>query len=199
MKKKKNSAAHVNDVTSSPSTPLGALCRRRPDLVHRRLATVSAPPPIHGLLIHRRAAKPLVGSPELHATEAERRRADVRVVREAAAVGGVEERERLAAARAGRCVVGPQAPVDDPALVPQPALHLPLRLAAPGRRRWRWRLMIGRAGRDAEGRRLGPPGGVAVVARGAEAVPPLRVEGPPPRLVREARVRLRARRDQLHS
>jgi hypothetical protein len=47
------------------------------------------------------------------------------------------------------------------------------------------------------GRRLGPPGGVAVVARGAEAAPPLGVEGPPPRLVRQARVRLRARRDQL--
>lgn len=179
---------------SSPCTPLGELCRRRPDLVHRRLATASAaPPPIQGLLIHR-AAKPLVAPPELRGAKPERRRADVRVVGEAAGVGGVEERERLAAARAGRGVVGPQAAVDDPALVPQPALYLPHRLASPGRRRRRHcrrRLMM--AGR----RRLGPPGGVAVVARGAEAAPPLRVEGPPPRLVRQARVRLRARRGSV--
>lgn len=167
----------ADGVPSSPCTPIGALCRHRPDLVDRRLAAAPAPPPVQGLPIHCCAAKPVLGVPEL-----KRRRADVRVVWEATAVRGIEDRERLAAARAGRGVVGPQAAVDDPALVPQPALDRFPRRLAPGRRRRR---------RLVAGRRLGPPGGVAVVARGAEAAPPLQVEGPPPRLVRQARVRLR--------
>jgi len=175
---------------SSPRTvgSRGALCgRRRPDLVDRRLA--SAPPPLVLVLIP--APKALLEAPELRvAKRRRRRRADVRVVREAAPVGGVEERERLAPARARRGVVGPQAAVDDPALVPQPVLHVPQRLRgaglllAPGPRR-RPLLVVGRGAEPAAG-------GVAVVARGAEAGAPLRVEGPPARPVRQARVRLHA-------
>jgi len=188
---------------SSPRTvgSRGALRRRRrPDLVDRRLASASAPPPLVLVLIP--APKALLEAPELRvAKRRRRRRADVRVVREAAPVGGVEERERLAPARARRGVVGPQAAVDDPALVPQPVLHIPQRLRsegmllAPGRRRLRPGrrplLVVGRGADPAAagGRR---PGGVAVVARGAEAGAALRVEGPPARLVRQARVRLHA-------
>lgn len=188
--------------TSTPRAlrPRGALwCG--PDLVHRRLAAaVSAP-----ALVVLARAEPLLLQ---RAAPGERgRRAGVRVVREALPVGRVEEREGLAPARAGG--VGSQASVDDPALVPQPVLHLPQRL----RRRRGWPpptaallrdgrtglavLLRGRSrrplvavaapGGGGAGRRGGPR---TVMARGAEGRGPLGVEGPPARLVREARVRL---------
>lgn len=134
---------------SSPCTfgSISALRRRRPDLVHRRLASAASAPP----LVLVRAPETLLGAPELRPAE-RRLRADVRVVGEAAPVGGVEERERPAAARG---VVGPQAAVDDPALLPHPVLHLPQRLVrgagllAPGRGRRRpLLLLVGRRGAE---------------------------------------------------
>lgn len=175
--------------------------RRRPDLVHRRLASASAPPLI--------LVKMVLEVAERGIGEGRQRRARVRVV---GAVGGVEEREGLAPARARRRVVGAQAAVDDAALVPHAVLHVAQRRrrcgwpppARLGHRCW---LRGGPARSDDRRRRPlvavpGAGGGrgeqVAVVARGAEAGAPLRVEGPPPRLVRQARVRLHANRDQIN-
>jgi hypothetical protein len=179
----------------------GALWWRRPDLVNRGLATASAPSLV---LVLPPSAKRLLEAAELGVDERRQRRARMRVVGEAAPPGRVEEREGLAPPRARRGVVGAQAAVDDAALVPHPVLHVPQRRRGgrrrlPGRRRRH--LRCGGRGGPLVGGDCAVPGAcggvrrrqhVAVVARGAEAGAPLRVEGPPPRLVRQARVRLHA-------
>jgi hypothetical protein len=173
----------------------GALWWRRPDLVNRGLASASAPSLV---LVLAASAERLLEPVELGVDERRQRWARVRVVGEAEPVG---EREGLAPPRG---VVGAQAAVDDAALVPHPVLHVPQRRRGGRRRlpgRHRRNLRCGGRGGPLVGGDCAVPGAcggvrrrqhVAVVARGAEAGAPLRVEGPPPRLVRQARVRLHA-------